>query len=467
MLLLRAPGSSSLRSSRFDHSWASVALAAMISLITSAPASATWWFEHLGHHRGDISRDVEIAPNGTVHLTAGRTSLMKTVTGWQETDLPSFLNACVRIEITDSGVVHAIAPDHDTTAHRLFVFDGLSWTEWSSVDFGPTHGCIGLDFVLDSDGEPHVLFVGLNTEDVFVAHHAAGEWVVEPVDNLGEHSGASIAIDVEDGLHVAYVDRPLGQLRYAYREASGWMRENVAAMSDGLTSIAVGSDGRPRITCAAQLGSEGDDERTLTFHARGDAGWDSETIYTPVEVTFFDGPVLLLDSTGEPRILARRPQGGPLDGNADLLLFWLRDEEWRRDVLDRETIAVAATLPPTTDQLHIVAVREDGILDTWYGSGQVPVAVEAMPAPPVTRWRTWPVPASRHVRIRTDATAATSLEIFDATGRHVITVPDQDPGVGFSAVWDGADTAGRPLPTGVYFARPPGEADTMHLVLDR
>ena len=52
------------------------------------------------------------------------------------------------------------------------------------------------------------------------------------------------------------------------------------------------------------------------------------------------------------------------------------------------------------------------------------------------------------------ASARVELTIFDVTGRRVARVLDEPREVGEQfAVWDGRDEEGRPIPSGVYFAR--------------
>ncbi len=84
--------------------------------------------------------------------------------------------------------------------------------------------------------------------------------------DVGEYG--SIARDAAGNLHVAYYDRTQGDLKYARRAGGAWTTHIVDADGDvgRFTSIAIGEDGRPRISYMA-LDAPGDVPSTALLYA--------------------------------------------------------------------------------------------------------------------------------------------------------------------------------------------------------
>ncbi|MDH3196686.1 MAG: T9SS type A sorting domain-containing protein [Candidatus Krumholzibacteria bacterium] len=87
---------------------------------------------------------------------------------------------------------------------------------------------------------------------------------------------------------------------------------------------------------------------------------------------------------------------------------------------------------------------------------ETPTGVSAKPPSVAPILRTYPNPfASRAVIAYTlPAASPVDLRIYDARGRLVATLEEGwRPGGGHRATWDGRDTRGGPVPSGVYFCR--------------
>jgi len=93
--------------------------------------------------------------------------------------------------------------------------------------------------------------------------------------------------------------------------------------------------------------------------------------------------------------------------------------------------------------------------------GQCPASESVTPggaaaAPPMALLAAWPNPAPGETAIDFELARATGVElaIYDATGREVRRLLDQQAPAGHhAAVWDGRNAAGRALASGVYYVR--------------
>ena len=93
----------------------------------------------------------------------------------------------------------------------------------------------------------------------------------------------------------------------------------------------------------------------------------------------------------------------------------------------------------------------------WFARPQDPSAVPGEPVPrPELTLRAWPNPFNPRVNLEFELATdgQVKLEIFDARGRLISRLIDGARGTGNqAAVWNGQDAAGRPQPSGVYFAK--------------
>jgi hypothetical protein len=89
------------------------------------------------------------------------------------------------------------------------------------------------------------------------------------------------------------------------------------------------------------------------------------------------------------------------------------------------------------------------------GSSAINEPLNPNPQPPAPGLRVAPNPFRHQLRFSYTGTTAKSLQIFDASGRRVRTLPAcrLPATVCGSATWDGRDNSGRLLPNGVYFYR--------------
>ncbi len=149
--------------------------------------------------------------------------------------------------------------------------------------------------VLDSSDQPHVAY--RSTLEQALKHAwktPGGTWQTEIVDVSPVGFGISLAIDANDGLHVAY---HADGLWYAHFDGVDWSIETVDSSSDWtlgeFPSIAVDTDGRPHISYA-DVESEGD----LRYATRDGATWH----VTEVDFGFTGWSSIAVDGDGMPHI---------------------------------------------------------------------------------------------------------------------------------------------------------------------
>ena len=130
---------------------------------------------------------------------------------------------------------------------------------------------------IDSAGQPHLAY-GLDY--LYYAWYDGAAWhheTLDPAPGVGEN--AAIALDGDDAPHIAYYDRAGEAIKSAHQDGSGWYTETVVASGWGSgyrggvgTSIAVDTDDYPHISYFDSNLSE------IRYLYKDETGWHSETV---------------------------------------------------------------------------------------------------------------------------------------------------------------------------------------------
>ncbi len=164
-----------------------------------------------------------------------------------------------------------------------------------------------LSFVLDSMDRPHVVYdidPGLS-KDMHYAFWNGAAWVYETIDSQGDlGSTCSIALDTLDRPHVSYEDYTWNafaqkrDLKYGWRDASGWHNETVDSVGYvGLAnSIAVDSSNRPHISYTDF------DNYTLKYAWWDGLSWNISTVDRAGGISWANPTSIRLDTFGRPHI---------------------------------------------------------------------------------------------------------------------------------------------------------------------
>ena len=221
----------------------------------------------------------------------------------------------------------------DYTHRELkYAYQNPSGWHMETVD---SEGAGGLDIslALDRDGHPHISYFDHSRADLKYAHKDGYRWYTETVDKVGrvgEHT--SLALDRIGYPHISYyycgLSDPcdVGDLRYAYQNASGWHIETVDSEGDvgRYTSLALDAGGYPHISYLDVS------NRDLKYAYQDTAGWHIETVDSEGNVGWCTS--LALDRNGYPHI-------SYWDAYNDNLKYARRDASgWHIETVDSEGV---------------------------------------------------------------------------------------------------------------------------------
>ncbi|MDH7578388.1 MAG: Ser-Thr-rich GPI-anchored membrane family protein [Bacillota bacterium] len=170
--------------------------------------------------------------------------------------------------------------------------------------------------VLDASGRPRVSYYDKTNGDLKYAYRDGTAWRVETVDAQGDVGKyTSIALDRTSGYpRISYFDETNGHLKYAYRDATGWHIETVdsADCAGKYTSLALDTSGRPRISYVAYHSEPGTPfvNGDLRYAWKDASGWHTSTLDSAGDVD--SQTSLRLDSGGAAHIAYYERTGGDL-----------------------------------------------------------------------------------------------------------------------------------------------------------
>ena len=191
------------------------------------------------------------------------------------------------LALDESGYPHISYYD-DTNDDLKYAYQDASGWHIETVD---SAGYVGeyTSLTLDGSGYPHISYYccgtptpGCNIGDLKYAYQDASGWHIETVDsegNVGRHT--SLALDESGYPHISYYDDTNDDLKYAYQDASGWHIETVDGewRVGASTSLVLDGNGFPHISyyfCGTPhyICNVGD----LKYAYQNTSGWHIETV---------------------------------------------------------------------------------------------------------------------------------------------------------------------------------------------
>jgi len=187
--------------------------------------------------------------------------------------------------------------DQDQNLLRHAFWNGLGWQRRTVISGLNTQST---SLVVDSKDQPHIVYCN-STGPLLHSQHNGIIWVKKTVDNsLASCDYATVAIDSNDNLHVAYIAD--GDIKYATFDGSTWTRTSFAAETGAYTSIDVDSNDNPKISFI--------NGNTLRYFSYNGTDWEKTSLspqlqkWTSLEISSTNKPhITYYNMTGTNRTL--------------------------------------------------------------------------------------------------------------------------------------------------------------------
>ncbi len=171
------------------------------------------------------------------------------------------------------------------------LISGSSYIQRETVD---STGNVGqyTSLALDTNGNPHISYYDVTNRDLKYAYKDGSGWHIQTVDNSGSDTGqyTSIAVDANGRPHISYYAdyNTYSALRYAYKDSSGWHKQTIqqSFSSTGVgdaqefgqySSLALDTSGNPHISYD-NLQSVMEHISTLMYAYKDSSGWHIEQV---------------------------------------------------------------------------------------------------------------------------------------------------------------------------------------------
>lgn len=211
--------------------------------------------------------------------------------------------------------VSSLALDSAGQPHIVYDYDGFLWvnelryTYWTgsawqtrvveSVETGLQSILGGASLALDDADRPHVFYA--TSDEHRYAYWTGSTWQIETVDSEvgGSNFPTPLALDGAGRPHVAYFDASNLDIKYAYKDTSGWQRQTVesAGYTGAYPSLALDAAGRPHLSYCLVENYKCVELRYAYYDG---ASWNTETVDDAGDAGYYTS--VAVDSSGWPHI---------------------------------------------------------------------------------------------------------------------------------------------------------------------
>ncbi|MCL6557832.1 MAG: hypothetical protein K6U74_03335, partial [Firmicutes bacterium] len=151
---------------------------------------------------------------------------------------------------------------------------------------------------VDASAYPRISYYDYTNGDLKYAYKDGTGWHVETVDSSAVNVGwyTSLKLDASGYPRISYYYVTNGDLKYAYKDGSGWHAETVDSAGDvgQFSSLALDGSGYPHISYYDSSNYR------LKYAYKDGLGWNTETADSAVGAGFYTS--IAVDASGYPRI---------------------------------------------------------------------------------------------------------------------------------------------------------------------
>jgi len=456
-------------------------------LAPSLVRAQAWTFEVLGP---GTYFDMAVEPNGTPHIVQ-TTCVQREVCNAYGDDSPRYLTH--RVEIGDvwksdtlsldaAGFTPAIALDDTGGVHIAYVDSlyqlryiyggfGGPWSYESPPHSSPSSFRSEPGIAVDDSGGVHISYN--QQEHLWYQWRSSAGWTEEQVSTSSadnDYARSSIAIGGDGVVRIAYWESSAGGVLYE-RSGGVWSRNEIGGIEGTLPSLALDGDDASHILYTSYFDH-------VTYATNETGPWTEELL----DPNGLYGDIVL---TGDGTPIAVYPSAvwvidGGLFEDVDLYVSTRVGGAWHRQSIDHFRVPGGVYGPfyyrpilavDGMSTLHI-AYTHPLTNDIRYGRRDLPVAVgrDQRTAAAAPRVRAVPNPfnPSTSLHCSVPSPGWVRLRVYDVAGRLLATLVDRHRSGGdFIVRWDGRDSSGHRVGSGVYFARLEvgGSATTSKIVL--
>ena len=186
----------------------------------------------------------------------------------------------------NSGYDPSIAIDSNNKAHisycRTWYQNGYNYDlkyatnasgSWvtQTIDTSTGDGVDETSIAIDLNNKVHISYWNENNYYLKYATNASGSWVIQPVDSVGWYP--SIAVDSKNYVYISYQDRHHFTLKYATNASGSWVTQTIDSAGNvgTSTSTALDSSGKVHISYL-------DSKYDLKYATNASGSWVTQTI---------------------------------------------------------------------------------------------------------------------------------------------------------------------------------------------
>ena len=239
---------------------------------------------------------------------------------------------CTSLQLTTAGWPAISYWNMNNGTLKYAYKDATGWhTETVDSSSGdPGYGTFGTSLALTPTGWPAISYYDVKNKDLKYAYKDASGWHIQTVDSSGDvGSDTSLRLTPTGWPAISYGGN--GNLKYAYKDAGGWHIQTVDSTGGAMTSLQLTTAGWPAISYGGWTGTNWD----LKYTYKDGSGWHNQVVdsYSNSNVGYYTS--LQLTTAGWPAISYYHETNGSTNPWAYDLKYTYKDAGgWHNQVVD-------------------------------------------------------------------------------------------------------------------------------------